>query len=141
MSARFNPLGDDCVDAAFGQPGRLLNSGGGTQNQRAGSLDPIQQVLTGQAEVKTDHLWPERFHDPAFFFIKRLPARRRDARRCIDSSPAVVGLQGFPPGIKILFTQRRFLVAEEVQVEGLVRGSPYARHLVFNLRGIEHGAG
>ena len=45
MASGFGALGDDCVDAALGEPDRFLDARGGAQDFATGGFDAWQGVL------------------------------------------------------------------------------------------------
>ena len=59
MTAGFRALGDDGVDAAFGEPDRFLDARGGAQDFAAGRFDALEECRRRQAEMKADDRRPQ----------------------------------------------------------------------------------
>ena len=137
MAARFEPLGDDCIDLARLEPARFLDGGRIADHDRAARLDPIEQFRLRQAEVEARHLGPQLLDDGAHFGIEREAKRTAVARR--DAEFVIIRPQDRSP--RAVVGVIRHAMAEEVEVERTLRLLPDLADLGADLVGREQRAG
>src|SRR5262245_12403120 len=70
MPACLKTLGDNCVAPLILKPTCLVNRGGGGQDLRAGTPDPMEKILVRQTEMEADDLRMKFHNQIAHFVVK-----------------------------------------------------------------------
>jgi hypothetical protein len=130
VPAGLEALRDDRVDAARGQPARLVDGGGTAEHLGAAGAHALEQLGRRQAEMKAHHGGPELGQQR-----RRLGAERRAAGAGrhvadVEAELAVVGRERGAPCRLARGIGHGRRVAEEVDVEGPRGLRPDRRQLV-----------
>ena len=139
---RWPPASKPCaiidVDAVRLEPARLGDRGGGGHGHAAERLDPPEQVRRRQAEMEAHDLGLRLLDHRAERRVERHAHAGRHRRRRIDAELLVVGLEPLAPARLARVVELRRRVAEEIEVDRLVRARTVFRDLVARLLGVEH---
>ena len=136
MTPGFEPLGDDRVGSAALEPARLLDRRRAGEDDRAGSLDPIEQPTFGQAEVEADDAWLDLLDDGAHRFVERQAQRPAGSGLCLIF--VIVRLKQLAP--RAVVRSLRHRVTEEIEVDRLCRTRPNFGRLCPHLVGRQQRA-
>src|SRR6185503_15362620 len=140
MPSRLCALGDDCVDAALGEPQPLAEARRAAQDLAARRLDAREQRLRRQTEMEANDLGAQRLYRSAVSLAEwRVTCRKRKRRR-LNAKLGEVGRDALEPCPILCEIRRRYSVAEEIEVERLVAARPELSPAGANLIRAKRGA-
>ena len=105
------------------------------------ALTRLTRPGSGRPEVEAHDLGPRLLHHVAEGGIERRAIARRHRRGGIDPELAIIGRKPLAPSRFTRVVELRRRVAEEVEIDRLLRARADFSHLLADLIGIEHGAG
>ena len=117
MTSGFVAHGDDRVTAVLLQPDSLLDGGSRGNDLGSGSLDPIQQRVLWQAEMKADDLGFQRFNQRATGVIEGRTCGHRRGRFEVSAQFGVIVFECIFPVSLSGRVGSGWLVAKEIQVQ------------------------
>ena len=138
MAARLGALSDDRVDAMVFQPSRFRNRGRRRIDFSARLLDPGEQRLVGQAEMKTDNGGLCLLDDLGHRWVERRAAWSVYCSGRIQGGFGVVTRELIEPSRLPLGIGPWVHVAKEIDIEWRMRSSSDCGDLIAELRRGQH---
>src|SRR6266851_9842883 len=117
MAARFETHCNDRVATVSFEPLRFPHRRGRADHARVRRLDAVEQILSGQAEMKADNFGLELLDEGARFGVERLAGGRGKWSLGIQSKLEIVRFEQRAPCKLALRLSNRWRVTEEVEID------------------------